>query len=287
MYYGLIILSVLMFGGCYALQDAYRNMRGSKLNISMENSFVGSVAGFVVLLIFNGFKIEFTPFTLLIALLASLNGIAFAFCSFKALDTINLSLFSLFSMLGGMVLPFLQGIIFYGEKLTLAKILCFLLIGTALSLTVTRNEKKKGSIYYAGVFVLNGMSGVLSKIFTSSPFEKTSSLGYSIWLSICMAVTSGLILLILLRKQKAQTPYCLKAFGISATQGSVNRIANFLLVVALAHVDASAQYPMVTGGVMIVSTLLCFFGPRKPSKKELISVALAFIGMLTLFVVPM
>jgi len=121
MYYGLIILSVLMFGGCYALQDAYRNMRGSRLNISMENSFVGSLAGFVVLLIFNGFKIEFTPFTLLIALLASLNGIAFAFCSFKALDTINLSLFSLFSMLGGMVLPFLQGIIFYGEKLTLAK----------------------------------------------------------------------------------------------------------------------------------------------------------------------
>jgi len=55
---------------------------------------------------------------------------------------------------------------------------------------------------------------------------------------------------------------------------------------ALLHVDASVQYPMVTGGVMIVSTIICFFGDRKPSKKEIISVLVAFVGMLALFVIP-
>ena len=65
-----------------------------------------------------------------------------------------------------------------------------------------------------------------------------------------------------------------------------NKIANLLLVIALAHVDASVQYPMVTGGVMIVSTAICFFGKKKPQKKELISVALAFLGMLALFIIP-
>ena len=188
-------------------------------------------------------------------------------------------------MLGGMVLPFLQGIIFYSERLTIAKILCLLLIGAALCLTVSRSEKKSGTMYCVGIFVLNGMSGVLSKIFSSSSFEKTSSLGYSIWISICTVVISGLLLL-LLRNTKAQAPYTLKTFGISASRGVVNRIANLLLVVALAHVDASVQYPMVTGGTMLVSTLLCFFGPRKPSKKELISVVFAFFGLLMLFVVP-
>lgn len=285
MYYALIGLSVLMFGGCFTLQDTYRNMRGSSFYISQESAFVGALAGFVVLLVFNGFQIEFTVFTFLIAALASLNGIAFSFCTFKALDTINLSLFSLFSMLGGMVLPFLQGIIFYSERLTIAKILCLLLIGAALCLTVSRSEKKRGTMYCVGIFVLNGMSGVLSKIFSSSSFEKTSSLGYSIWISICTAVISGLLLL-LLRNPKAQAPYTLKTFGISASRGAVNRIANLLLVVALAHVDASVQYPMVTGGTMLVSTLLCCFGPQKPSKKELISVVFAFVGLLTLFVVP-
>jgi hypothetical protein len=43
---------------------------------------------------------------------------------------------------------------------------------------------------------------------------------------------------------------------------------------------------MVTGGTMIVSTLICFFGDKKPSKRELVSVAFAFLGMLALFAVP-
>ena len=73
---------------------------------------------------------------------------------------------------------------------------------------------------------------------------------------------------------------------MGALHGTIGKIANFLLVIALAHVDASVQYPMVTGGTMIVSTLICFFGDRKPSKKEIASVVLAFIGMLLLFAIP-
>ena len=57
-------------------------------------------------------------------------------------------------------------------------------------------------------------------------------------------------------------------------------------LLALSHVDASVQYPMVTGGVMIVSTLLCLFGPKKPSRRELLSVLIGFAGMLALFLIP-
>lgn len=45
MYYGLIRVSVLMFGGGFALQDVYRKMRGSGLRFSMESLFIGSSAG--------------------------------------------------------------------------------------------------------------------------------------------------------------------------------------------------------------------------------------------------
>ena len=286
MYYGLIILSVVMFGGCFALRDNYRKMRGSGLRISMEMSFVGSLAGLIVMIAVNGLQLEFTAFTFCIALLAAFVGFGFSFCSFKALDVINLSMFSLFSMLGGMVLPFLQGILFYHEKITLAKIVCFFFICLALAMTVTRNGKGKGAVYYIGIFVLNGMSGVLSKIFASAPYEKTSSAGYSIWIAICSIVIAGIFLLIPAKKQSDIPKYTLKACGVGAISGGVNQIANFFLIIALAHVDASVQYPMVTGGVMIVSTLICFFGERKPTKKEVISVILAFVGMLALFAIP-
>ena len=216
MYYALIMISVIMFGGCFALNDVYRKLRGSNLKISMEFSFVGSLSGVIVLLIINGFKLEFTIFTLIMAILASINGFAFTYCSFKALGSINLSLYSLFSMLGGMVLPFFQGVIFYGEKITLAKIICFMMIFAALVLTVKKDNNKGGTIYYIGVFVLNGMSGVLSKIFASASFEKTSAAGYTMLISICSLVISGLILGIFFYRDKEIT----KPSGLSFAIGS-------------------------------------------------------------------
>lgn len=151
----------------------------------MESTCVGAVAGLLVLIVINGFALEFSPFTLLMAAVSAINSMAFAFCAFRALDHINLSLFSVFSMLGGMILPFFQGIFFYGEGVTLAKGICVLFI-----------------------------------------------------------------------------------------------------IAALANVEASLQYPMVTGGTMIVSTVISCFGDKKPNKREIASVALAFLGMLALFVIP-
>lgn len=287
MYHALIIAAVVMFSGTFALNDIYRRMRGSGIKTALEASFVGSLAGLAVLVLLSGFKPEFTPFTFLMASLAALNGFGFTYCSFKALGSIDLSLFSLFSMLGGMALPFAQGILFYGEPITLAKLVCVAFICAALLLTVSVRENKNGTIYYIGIFTLNGMSGVISKIFSSSPLPKTSATGYSVLLALITAVTSGVILLVFFRKRgKNEPPYSFRACAVCASYGAVNKVANLLLIIALAHVDASVQYPMVTGGVMIASTLICFLGEQKPTKKEIISVILAFIGMLALFAIP-
>ena len=296
-YYALILLSVCMFGGGFALQDVYRKKRGSNLKISMESACIGSFAGLLVLLLFNGFSFALTPFTLLMASLSAVNSLLFTFCAFKSLDYINLSLFSLFSMLGGMALPFLQGILFYNEGITLAKCVCVALICAALACTIEKGERKKGTVFYVGIFILNGMSGVLSKLFSASALPKTSAAGYSIWIAVCTIVLSAAVWGILTLKEKGKglpaqgedkpTGKVLwQSYGIGAAYGAINKVANFLLVLALAHVDVSVQYPMITGGTMIVSTALCFFGDKKPSKREMFSVALAFIGMLALFFIP-
>lgn len=286
MYYFLILLSVLMFGGCFALNDIYQKECGNSLKASMQFTFIGSIASLFVLFFINGFKLEFTLFTLIMALLSAINGFIFTFCSFKALGSINLSLYSLFSMLGGMALPFVQGVLFYKEQITLSKILCFIFITVALALTVKKDKKAKGTVYYIGIFILNGMSGVLSKIFASAPFEKTSAASYTNYISLCSIVISGLVLLLFYCKKEEKTNFSVSGITISSLSGITNKIANFILVIALAYVDASVQYPMVTGGVIIVSTVICFFGKNKPSKREIVSVILAFIGLLILFAIP-
>ncbi len=285
MYYALIMLSVVVFSGCFAFTNIYRKYRGAGLQVSLESTFIGSIASIIALSVINGFKLEFTWFTLVMAILKTLSGFGFSYCSLKALGRINLSLYSLFSMLGGMALPFLQGIIFYGEDLTIAKLICFIVITIALLITIEKGERKKGTIFYIGIFVLNGMSGVLSKIFTSAPFEKTSPEAFQILISICSVVISAFLLLAFFRKSAFKNKSSIKIFGACAASSILNKIANLWLVIALMHVDASVQYPMVTGGTMIVSTIICFFGENKPSKKEILSVIVAFFGMFALFAI--
>lgn len=283
MYYGMILLSVVIFGSCFALDDLYQRQRGSSLRISMEYTMTSALAGLAVLTTINGFELEYTPFTLIMALMSVLVSFGFTFCTFRALGSINLSLYSVFSMLGGMALPFLHGILVYGESLTTGKAVCVVMICIALGLTVRRGHSSRNYIYYAGVFLLNGASGMLSKIYTSSNAAKASPAGYSILICLCTAIAAALMLPLFRRLDAPKLT--LKSTTVGILSGVGNKVANFLLVIALSHVDASVQYPMVTGGVMILSTLLCFFGPRKPTCRELLSVLIGFAGMLALFMI--
>ena len=289
MYYGFIILSVLMFGGCFMLNDVHRRMRSSCMKVSLQGSLCSAIAGLIVLLIINGFSLHLAWSTVLIALLAAINNVVLSYCGIMALGTINLSLYSLFMMLGGMMLPFWQGIFFYGEPLTVAKIICFIFICIALLVTIEpKGDKKKGIVFYIAIFVLNGMSGVYNKLFVGFKDEMTSPADYSILLAIFTGLISATLLLLFFGKKTNDgvPPLTWKSLLVSSGSGGINKIANYLLTVALLHVDASVQYPMVTGGVMIVSTVTAFFTPNKPKVREILSIAIAFVGLLLLFLLP-
>ena len=286
MYYGIVMVSVILYGIAFKLKDIYKDVSGDGdgIRATLKYTVTSSLAALVVLLIINKFSVGFTWFTLIMALLTALNIFAFSLCSFKALGRINLSLYSLYSMLGGMLLPFFQGIFFYGEKITIAKIICVVVLTAALMLTVKGDRTSGGFIYYLGIFVFNGMSGVLTKIFTSSPFPITDETSYAILTVICgIAVSLFLLATVFRSAEKPRQKTGFLATGLAAAEGTVYRVGDLLLVVALLHIDASVQYPMVTGGVMIISTLICFFDGNRPSRKELLAVLLAFCGTLALF----
>lgn len=279
----MVMAAVVMFGLQFFCNQQYERECKSGLSASMMFIFGGAVAGLVVLLAVNGFKWEFTPFTVLMASLAALDGMAFSFCSLKALGKINLSLYSLFSMLGGMVLPFCLGVFFFDEQFTFGKAICLVAVIAALFLSVEKGEGKGGTVYYIGVFVFNGLSGVISKFFQASDLPKTSEAAYSVWTAVMTALISGVILIFVWKKSPLKLNA--KALVSMAGNGILNRVANFLLLLSLAYLPASVQYPMITGGVMIVSTLLGYFTPNKPKMREWISLALSFAGIMALVLI--
>lgn len=279
MYYLVITASVVMFSFQFLFNQIYERKNGNSLRSMLFFTLAANAAGLVILFFINKCRLEFTPFSLLMAGAAALNSLVYSYCSIKSLGRINLSLYSVFAMLGGMTLPFIAGIAFFDEELTVGKLVCFAAIAVSLFLTVQKGEGKSGKGYYAGVFIMNGMSGVISKLFQSADYEKTSSAGYSVLIAAWVVVISGIALLFL---RKPALHFSPAVIGAAAGCGILSGVANFLLLIALMHVPASAQYPFVTGGVMIISTVISFFTPAKPGKREIVSVALSFAGILAL-----
>ncbi len=284
LYYTLVLISVIMFGGQFFFNRMYQQACGSSLRTSFVFTFFTSLTGASALFILNGFHFHTTPFTLLVAFFMAINTILFSFFAIKSLGMINLSLFSVFSMMGGMALPFITGILCFGEELTVAKSVCFALVAVSIAFTFDRNGQKGGGIYYFGIFLFNGMSGVLSMIFNRFGYDKASAADVSVLSALFRVVISAVALVIIRASKKQPEKLRLTAkTGLSLVLcGIFSIVANYLLLIALKHIPGSMQYPMVTGGVMIVSTVLGFFTSKKPRMKDVVSVAIAFSGILAL-----
>ena len=68
--------------------------------------------------------------------------------------------------------------------------------------------------------------------------------------------------------------------------GVLNKVANFLGLLALTTLPATVQSPFTTGGIIIISTMIAVLMHQKPSRRELLSVGLAFVGMVILVCFP-
>ena len=289
--YGMLTLSTVMFSTQFFFNDIYRRNYGNSLKAVFVSIFGGGLFGLVALMIIQaisngGIVFEFSVFSLIMALINNVNSFVLSYCGLKALGKINLSMYSLFIMLGGMVMPFISGILLHGETLGIGKVLCFSAIVISLFIVKGVGNGESGSIYYVGVFILNGMAGVLSKLYHALPeryesFEKISSAGYSI-LNVLISITlSGIVLLVLKGDKRRLNLKSVLAMGGGAV---LNRVANLLLLEALIVLPASAQYPFITGGTIIVSAIISLFTDKKPTKRELVAVAIAFIGVLMLLI---
>ena len=281
-YYAFLTAAVTMFSFQFLFNGIFEKEYGNGIRAMFVFSAGSSLIGFLGLLIINGFRFEYTHFSMLMAFLAALDSIGYTYFSLKSLGRINLSLYSMFAMLGGMILPAVTGIIFYDEPLTVGKGICYVLILLSLLLSVKKDKKTSGYIYYMGVFMLNGLSGVLSTIFQNAPYEKTSEAGYSMLIALIALIICLIFLPFVKGDGKKLTKKAILSMG---GYGVLCRGGNYLLLIALAHLPASAQYPFVTGGVMIISTIICCFTANKPSKREILGVGIAFAALLILMFV--
>ena len=277
MYYILIGIATILFSLQFIFNKRYQQDEGTAAEKVMLFVFLQSVAIALLMFFLNGCRIECTVFSFLISFWSAVNNILFALFGIYVLSVANVPLYALFSMLGGMLLPFLFGICVFNEPLTFAKIICCLLIFWALTLGTTQDRKpKRYYLYYFAIFFLNGLSGVIAKIHQNFTDWNISSTGFTLMSAVASLCISG-ILLLLFKKRGGKISFFSpkKSIFNSVFYGIFTGVGNLLLLISLNHVQASIQYPFITGGTIMLSLLISVFLKEKIQKRDILSALIA------------
>ena len=280
LYYTLVIISTILFSLQFLFTQRFQETSGTGMKPTLVFSLYKSLVIILMMLLISGFKIQFSWFSLLMATVYAVSSMAMSYYSLKAFAVANLSVYSVFSMLGGMILPFFLGVLFFdeGDKLVF-KIICCALIVVAVLLNVKSGKQdKKALFYYFAVFVLNGMSGVISKLHQSSSLSPVDSSSFMLWSAVVTVVLSAAWLLIAYRQIpliKGKNIFFVTGYGV------FNGLGNLFLLIALSGengLPASVQYPLVTGGVMVCSTIISTIRKEKLTFREYIATFIALLA---------
>lgn len=286
--YSFLIAAAFLYSLMFLTNRGYQRNNGAGIRAALTFSMYTSLIALAIFLVLTvigklsgwgvlaGFRLEFSWFSFCLAILSSLILIGYSIFSIKALGAVNLSLFSIFAMLGGMLLPSLYGLMFSGEQLTWGKIACYILIAVALILTFEKGkERSKSSLIYCfGVFVLNGLSGVVTSIHREPQFAHmaVSSEDFTMTNRIINVVLCFVVLLIVYKKfPKLQ----IRDIGNVTGNAVCSGMGNLLQLIALVSLQSSVLFPIIAGGTMLFSMIVSFVIREKPSTRTIIASVLA------------
>jgi len=298
MYYALLLIAAALFSTQIVFYTKYQKAAGHSLLSALRFSFWYGLVSFAASWAASGGRIEATAFSIVLATIYALILVAFSYVSVKVLSCANIAVYSMFTMLGGMLIPAAAGIAIWGEELGMAKVVCCLFVTAALLVNLPKGKSSRSAVkYYILAFVLNGAASVVFKWHQSGGESSVSSQGFIVLYSAFTAMLAlGLLVLLRLRPSEAANealpeqrhegicfflgPRIALLFVLG--YGVFNWGGQLLVLVSLLHLHASVQFPMLTGAVITMSTIASFIIGEKPGKRTVFAMALAVIGMVVL-----
>lgn len=285
MNYIYVTVSVVFLALDFVLQKKYQAKTDSTLASGLRfNAFNGLFTAFIFFAL-SGFKIEFSLFSLVMAFLLTVLGVSYILLGFKILHNGGISIYSVFLMSGGMLLPNIFGILFLDEPVTVLRTVGIIVILTAVILTGKTKTKVKSSLYLlcTAVFILNGGVSIVSKCHQiSTSFQPISSTAFVMYTGIFKFLLCGSALLFCKKTTSPVLPG--KTLLIILASALISGISYLLQLIAAKALPATVLYPLVTGGSILFSTLAGkVFFKEKLSAYQVISIILCVIGTFLFF----
>ena len=211
----------------------------------------------------------------------------YIFIGFRIMEKGSMSLYTLFLMSGGMTVPYIFGVLFLNEELTLLRTLGLVAIIAAIAISNSGAEKpdKKQLMLCLAVFVLNGISSVTSKVHQISPAsEIVTSPDLAFIVMMFKAVICSIVLLVcrksLFRKKTAKLPIK-SVIWTMLFAALADGLTYMLQLIGATTLPATVLYPFVTGGsVILISLAGVLVFKEKLSARQVVGIAICFVGTL-------
>lgn len=180
-YYLMIIAATVLFSVQFIFTKCWQKENGAKFFSSVLFSAIACFVSLPLFFCLNGWKFEFSWFSFIVALLYAVDCIVCTAFGNKALEVADLSVYSLFLMSGGMLLPVIYGL-FIGEDLTVIKCISIVLMLAAMMVMLKSDGSKKinfrSIVCFVVIFITNGLTGVFTFWHQKATVETVSSSGF-------------------------------------------------------------------------------------------------------------
>ncbi|MBE6891197.1 MAG: hypothetical protein E7481_04120 [Ruminococcaceae bacterium] len=304
-----LALTCTFFSVQFIFSKLYQKNSNGSINASLWMTIFYAIYSIVFFGVQIGFTPEISTSAVIYALLYSVAGVFTTLSSIIGMSLGRVSTITTFMLLGGMVLPFIYGVTVLNEAITIPKVIAIVIMIVSLIPSLISKEegenkeqdKKKHMLYILVlliVFIGNGAISIITNASQKAP-DAVSTENYMFIIAviqIIIALTTAII--IALKNKKSEEnftkslfsgvgrSYTLKAillaFLCSALYGVCNSLGNvFSLACVNANMDASIQFPVISGSVIVLTALIAWaLFKETPKKKDWISIVLSVAGVI-------
>ena len=283
MNYVYVLIATILLAVEFAFSKKYQAAEGVSLQAGLRFNVVSGCLSAVIMFAVCGFKLQWSPLSAVLAVSMTLCGLCYSLLSFRVLKLGGMALYSTFLMSGGMLLPYIFGLLFLDEQPSVLRIIGVLVILTGVVCSnVSKNKVSKGLLLLCiAVFLLNGGVSIISKCHQISTAPVVSTSAFVMYAGVAKCLLSAVILLFV-KKSPGNTGLQKKGSLLIIAGGALIGAASyFLQLIGAENLPASVLYPMVTGGSIIFSAIAgMIFYKEHLTRRQIISIILCFIGTL-------
>jgi len=282
--YLMLIFSTIVMSADFCLDKQYQRMAGTSMRVGLNYNIIWGLIEAAIFFAINGFKLAITPFSLIMASIFAICVMAYKIIGLKILKKGGISLYTMFLMTGGMMVPYVYGLIILNESFSLIQFigLIVVLIAVIMAYYSAVTFSKKLLSLCVLVFFVNGITSVVTKVHQiETVMPVVSSMELLILTSILRSIFAAIAYPFAIKSDGEKTHISSKSMLVIALSAIICCISNMINFTYAKTVPATVLYPIITGGTILFSLIANrVIFKESITKKMLMAVALCIIGLL-------